>query len=68
MGLAILMFARQPVALFMLVFGSVGLLAWTYATFAYLNFAPALRHDGHLFILLLASCWIADSSGNRGPG
>lgn len=55
--LSVLLVIRHPAALVLWVCGSAGLLAFWYA-----KYYGALRHHGHLFVLLLAACWISTSS------
>lgn len=54
--LSVLLVIRHPAALLLWVCGSAGLLAFWYAMYY-----GALRHHGHLFVLLLAACWISTS-------
>ena len=60
--LALLALLRRPVALLMFLGGSFGLMAVTYFMFVGVN-----RHNGHLFMVLIASCWIAESSREWSP-
>ena len=46
---------KQPVALFLYIFGSLEILSFTY-----IKFLGATRHYGHLYILLIAALWIAN--------
>ncbi len=49
-----LFLSRKPVALFLYLFGTLEIL-----TFTYIKFLGGPRHFGHLYILLIASLWIA---------
>jgi hypothetical protein len=51
---SLLFFARKPVALFLYAAGLGELLL-----FRHVKYAGYLRHDGHAFILFLASMWLA---------
>jgi len=52
--LAALCFSRRPLALFLYVLGTVGLLA-----FSYVKYSGFLRHHGHLYVLFVACLWLA---------
>ncbi len=54
LGFAILMLIRKPIALCFYLVGSLGIL-----TFTYTKFLGSQRHYGHLYIILIASLWIA---------
>jgi len=49
-----LFLSRKPVALFLYLFGNIEILIFTY-----IKFLGGPRHYGHLYILLIASLWIA---------
>jgi hypothetical protein len=53
-GFAILMLIRKPIALCFYLVGSLEILAFTYT-----KFLGSQRHYGHLYIILIASLWIA---------
>jgi hypothetical protein len=48
------LFLRKPLILFFYLAGTLGIL-----TLSYLAFLPWLRHIGHLYILFIASIWLA---------
>ena len=48
---------NKPIALFLYIFGTGAILLFTYV-----KFLGAARHYGHLYILLIASLWIAEYS------
>lgn len=52
--------ARRPIALALLLCGAMALLA-----FNLLSFKGSTRHEGHLFIVLIAACWIATAERAR---
>lgn len=52
-----LMLLRFPYALLLFALGSGGIMMFTY-----LRYIGSIRHHGHLFLLLLASLWIARAS------
>jgi hypothetical protein len=52
--LAVTLFVRKPVVLCMYLSGTIGI-----GLFQYLKYSGNLRHDGNLFILLLACLWIS---------
>ena len=60
--IAILTLLRRPVALLLLVSALLGLIGFTY-----LRFIGATRHHGHLFMVLITSCWIAEYSAPWTP-
>lgn len=45
---------RKPIALFLYLFGTIEILAFTYV-----KFLGAARHYGHFYILLIISLWLA---------
>lgn len=51
---ALTLLLQKPVTLFLYLFGTVEILL-----FSYVKFLGAARHYGHLYILLIASLWIA---------
>lgn len=51
---ATLLLVRKPVALFIYIIGTVGLL-----TFFYVKYLGYIRHHGFLFILFLACLWVS---------
>jgi hypothetical protein len=53
---AILMLLCRPIALGLFVAGIIELLAFAY------RFKGVTRHNGHLFMLLIACCWLAATS------
>jgi hypothetical protein len=55
--IAVLCLLRRPVALFLLLGGVLGLMSFTY-----FRFLGTTRHDGHLFMILMAACWLARRS------
>jgi len=59
---AIVALRRRPVALRMFVAGTAGLVV-----FAYIKYLGYLRHQGALWILLVAAFWIAKERRNAGP-
>jgi hypothetical protein len=60
--LSFLLVVGRPAALLLWGTGSLGLLA-----FWYTKYSGSLRHHGHLFILLLAACWIREAAMPWGP-
>lgn len=54
---SVLVVARRPAALMLWLGGAGAMLA-----FWHVKFSGALRHHGHLFLLLVAACWIAESA------
>jgi len=57
---AALSLARRPAALMLLTGGTAGLMSFTL-----LQFVGATRHQGHLYMVLIAACWIAARSPRR---
>ncbi|MGK7940790.1 MAG: hypothetical protein AB4062_11710 [Crocosphaera sp.] len=53
-GFAILMLLKKPIALIFYLMGTLEILSFTYA-----KFLGSQRHYGHLYIILIASLWIA---------
>jgi len=51
---AILTMLRRPVAMALLLCGTLGLMAFTLT-----QFKGFTRHHGHLFMLLIAASWLA---------
>lgn len=49
-------FWQKPIVLFLYIFGTFGILLFTY-----LIFVGSIRHQGHLFILFVASLWLYNS-------
>ena len=56
----VLLLARTPYALLLFILGSGGIIAFTY-----LRYVGSTRHYGHIFLLLIASVWIARVSSVR---
>ncbi len=55
--MAILSLLDRPVALLFFAMGMIGLLGFTF-----FEFAGTTRHCGHLFMVLIAACWIGQRS------
>jgi len=55
-GFGLLCFLSRPGPLFLYIVGTLGLLAFTYT-----KYPGSLRHHGHLFMLLMACAWLAES-------
>lgn len=66
LALAVWLLGRSPAALAAFATGAAGLLA-----FSYLKYLGLLRHQGHLWLLLLAALWLGAPAGGdaalRGP-
>ncbi|ARV61978.1 hypothetical protein BZZ01_28135 [Nostocales cyanobacterium HT-58-2] len=57
--LAICIFIRKPVVLFLYLIGNFGILSFTY-----IKFWGQLRHHGHLFILFIVCLWLCNYYNN----
>jgi hypothetical protein len=53
----LLVAVRRPATLVLWLAGTAGMLG-----FWHVKFSGSLRHHGHLFLLLVATCWLAESS------
>ncbi len=63
LAFGLLLFLRRPLPLFLYVVGTAGILAFTYS-----KYPGSIRHHGHLYLLFIASLWLASASGEIKPG
>jgi hypothetical protein len=54
LAFGLLLFGRQPLPLFLYGVGTLGILVFTYV-----KYPGSLRHHGHLYLLFIASLWLA---------
>jgi len=62
LAFSLTLLARKPVALFLYLSGTFGILLFSHV-FPYIRFWGSLRHHGHLFMVFVASLWIAGHYG-----
>lgn len=63
--LTLALLTRKPVALFLYLSGTLGILLFTYL-YSYIRSFGSLRHHGHLFLLVLVSLWIGSHYSKPG--